>query len=296
MPIKHKNRKFSEEQNNFIDREVQKLLSQDIVQPSQSSWSARIVLSWEEKKQRWRLCLDYRAANSLSIAPMAHPLPNIEELLHQFRGQVYFHTLDLFQGYHQVQLEEESRQITAFSTRKGLFEYKRMPFGLNSCPTTYQALMESVLGELCWQSAAVYIDDLIIFGRTYEEAYERLSKVLEKLCTAGLRLRASKCKLFQRSVEFLGFIISNEGIKTCKHIVEAVLNFPQPKNVKEVQRFLGVTNYYRTFIKSHSKILAPIISLTRKEVPFKWTKECQTAFETIKTRLITPPVRNYFDP
>ena len=295
-PIKHKSRKFSDEQNKFIEEEVNKLIKQDIVQASTSNWSSRIVLAWEERKQRWRLCVDYRAVNCLSAAPLAYPLPNIEELLDQFRGQVYFHTLDLFQGYHQVQLEEGSREITAFATRYGLFEFKRMPFGLHSCPTTYQRLMQEVLGDLCWKSAIVYIDDLIIFGRTYEEAFERLMRVLEKLAAAKLRLRASKCRLFQKSVEFLGFIVSNEGIKTCRHIVDAVLNFPTPRNVKEVQRLLGIANYYRTFIKSHSQILSPIINLTRKGVPFQWTEDCQTAFETIKERLTTPPVRNYFDP
>ena len=173
-PIKQKNRKFSDDQNEFIEGEIQKLIRQDIVQPSSSNWSSRIVLSREERKNRYRLCIDYRAVNSLSIAPLAHPLPNIEEVIDQFREQKFFHTLDLFQGYHQCQLEEESIPVTAFAMKKGLFEYKRMPFGLNSCPTTYQALMESILGELCWKSAVVYIDDLIIFGKTYEEALERL--------------------------------------------------------------------------------------------------------------------------
>ena len=296
VPVKQKNRKFSEEQNRFIDAEVQKLINQDIIQPSLSNWSTRIVLSWEPRKNRWRLCLDYRTVNSLSVAPMAHPLPNIEELLDQFRGQVYFHTLDLYQGYHQCQLEEESREITAFATRKGLFEFKRMPFGLNSCPTTYQALMEAILGELCWKSAVAYIDDVIIFGSSYKEAFERLKAVLEKLREAGLKLRASKCRLFQSSVEFLGFIISEGGIHTCKHIVDAVVNFPKPNNVKEVQRFLGICNYYRTFIKSHSKILAPIINLTRKGNPFSWTMECQNAMDILKHKLTNAPVRNYYNP
>ena len=111
--------------------------------------------------------MDYRAVNSLSVPPMAHPLPNIEEILHQFKGQRWFHTLDLYQGYHQVQLTDESREVTAFATRKGLFEFLRMPFGVSSCPTTYQALMESILGNLNWKIAVVYIDDLIIFGKTY---------------------------------------------------------------------------------------------------------------------------------
>lgn len=294
-PVKQKNRKFSEEQNSFIDKEIQKLLRQDVVQPSQSNWSARIVLSREERKNRYRLCIDYRAVNALSAAPSAHPLPNIQEVMDQFRGQKYFHTLDLFQGYHQCLLEEESRPITAFSTKKGLFEYKRMPFGLNSCPTTYQSLMESILGELCWKTAVVYIDDVIVFGRTYEEARERLREVLIRLREAKLKLRASKVKLFQSSVEFLGFVISDEGIKTCRHIIDSVLNFPVPKNVKGAQRLLGIANYYRTFIKGHSKILEPIINLTRKEVAFEWTEQCQEALDTIKGKLTTAPVRNYYN-
>ena len=295
QPIKHKNRKFSDPQNEFIDKEVQKLIDQNIVERSESNWSSRVVLSWEGRKNRWRLCLDYRGVNSLSIPPLAHPLPNIEQLLHQFKGQVYYHTIDLFQGFHQVELDEESKPITAFSTRKGLFQYTRMPFGLSSCPTTYQALMEAVLGDLVWKTAIVYIDDVIVFGRSYNEAFERLSEVLKRLEEAKMRLRASKCRLFQSQVEFLGYVISKDGIRTCRHIVDAVLNFPQPKCVKDIQRFVGISNYYRSFIRSHSQILAPLISLTRKDSRFVWSDECQKAFELIKSKLVTPPIRNYFD-
>ena len=295
-PVKQKGRIFSEEQNSFIDSEIEKLIRQDVVQPSTSSWSSRIVLSREERKNRWRLCIDYRTINSLSAAPMAHPLPNIQEVLDQFRDQRFFITLDMYQGYHQIQLEEESRPITAFATRKGLYEYKRMPFGLASCPTTYQAVMQSVLGELVWKGIVVYIDDLIIFGRTYEETRDRLILALQRLKEAGLKLRASKCKLFLPQVEFLGFVVSNEGVKTCEHIVSAIVNFPTPCNVKSTQRLLGIANFYRSFIKNHSKILEPLINLTRKGVAFKWTDDCQTAFETIKNRLVNAPVRHYFDP
>ena len=119
---------------------------------------------------------------------------------------------------------------------------------------------------------------------------------MRRLREAKLKLRASKCKLFQKSVEFLGFVVSDEGIKTCRHIVDAVLKFPIPTSMKGVQKFLGIANYYRTFIKSHSKILEPPINLTRKGVPFEWTEQCQIALDTIKTRLTTAPVRQYYDP
>ena len=155
--------------------------------------------------------------------------------------------------------------------------------------------MEDILGEMVWKTAIVYIDDVIIYGRTYEEAYYRLIEVLRKLAAAKMRLRASKCRFFQPKVEFLGFVVSQDGIHTCKHIVDAVLNFPQPRSVKEVQRFLGVSNYYRSFIRSHSQILEPIIKLTRKNTPFVWSPDCQEAFEAIKAKLVTPPVRNYYN-
>jgi hypothetical protein len=156
--------------------------------------------------------------------------------------------------------------------------------------------MESVLGELCWKVAVVYIDDVLIFGTTYEEAKDRLREVLQRLRDARIKLRASKCQLFQRSVEFLGFVISNEGIKTCKHIVDAVTEYPVPTNVKQVQRFLGMCNYYRSFVKSHSQILSPIINLTRNGVAFEWTVECQQAMDTLKHKLVSAPIRNYYDP
>ena len=190
-------------------------------------------------------------------------------------------------------MAEEDREKTAFVTRKGLFQFKVMPFGLTNAPSTFERLMDLVLRGLQWEKCLVYIDDILVYGSSFEQTLSNLEAVFSRLKLAGLRLKPSKCHLFQESVSFLGYILNRDGLSCDTQKVEAVENWQEPTSVKEVRSFLGLASYYRKFIENFSSIAAPLTALTRKGVKFSWSPECEVAFQTLKTCLTQAPVLSY---
>ena len=172
-------------------------------------------------------------------------------------------------------------------TPEGLFEFSIMPFGLCNTPATFQRLIECVLPGLHWKSCLVYLDDVIIVGRTVQEHLNNMREVFQRLQEAGLKLKPLKCFLFQEEVHFLGHIVSQKGIATNP---EAVKNWPTPRNSREVQQFLGLCNYYRRFIQSYASVAKPLYQLTEKNKEFRWTESCEEAFTELKNKLATAPV------
>lgn len=187
-------------------------------------------------------------------------------------------------------LSEEDSDKTAFITRRGMFKFKRMPFGLCNAVATFQRLMDLVLAGLNLNICLAYLDDIVLFSRTPEEHLQRLECLLERLKEANLKLKPPKCKLFQRQVSFLGHIVSSEGISTDPEKIRLIKEWPAPKNLKELRVYLGLTGYYRRFILDYSKIVAPLHSLMKKNRIYSWSEECQAAFEELKKRLQEPPV------
>ena len=294
-PVKHKTRRFSEEQEKIISQEVEKLLKQGVIEKSNSPWSSRIVLAWNHYKGKYRVCLDLRDLNARSLAD-SYPLPNLQDLLQKLAGSKYFTTLDLYQGFHQYNLKKECREYTAFQTpRHGLVHYVRVPFGAKTAPNGFERLMEEVLGDLHMAIALVFIDDLCVFSATVEEGLKRLRAVFEKLREANMKLRPSKCKLLQVQVEYLGSIVSKDGITVANRIIEAVVDFKTPTNPKGVMRFAGLANFYREHIKNFAEIMYPLTKLTKKSVKWEWTNECEMAFQQMKTCLTSAPVRHFID-
>ena len=175
-------------------------------------------------------------------------------------------------------------------TRLGCFRYTVMPFGMTTSPSVFQRLMDCVLAGLSYITCLVYLDDVIIFGRTFEEQLTRLDEVFCRIRRANLKLKPTKCSLFQREVEFLGHIVSAEGIAMQPGKLEAIRSWPPCRNVTEVRAFLGTCGYYRRFILGFADIAIPLYNLLRKNEPFRWTGECQEAFEALKERLMTEPV------
>ena len=171
-----------------------------------------------------------------------------------------------------------------------------MPFGLCNAPATFQRLMERVLMGLQWEQCLIYLDDIIVFGKTFEETLDRLRRVLNRLKAAGLKLKPSKCRWFQRSVTYLGLVVSGEGIKCDPEKIEKVQNWPVPKTVPQVRAFIGIASYYRKFIPNFSEICAPLTNLTRKDIPYLWSEECQASFDTLKTKLTTASILSYPTP
>ena len=290
-PITIPPRRVPMKQKEIIDIEIDKMLQNDIIEPSNSPWSSPILLC-SKKDGSTRFCIDFRKLNSMTVKD-AYPLPRIDDSLEALSDNVWFHSLDLASGYWQCGVEPQDQCKTAFSSHRGLFQFKVLPFGLCNAPATFERLMEMVLKGLNFERCLCYLDDVIIFGKTFESALENLKMVLDRFRTANLKLKPSKCALFQTKCSFLGHVVQKEGISCDPSKVETVVNWPKPTNVSEVRSILGLAGYYRKFIKNFSTIAYPLVNLTKKDAKFVWTDECQIAFETLKSMLVSSPILAY---
>lgn len=290
-PVKQPSRRLAFAKREAEKVEIEKMLKQGVIRPSSSPWASPVVMV-EKKDKSMRFCIDFRRLNDLTRKD-AYPLPRVDDCLESLAGAQWFSTLDLSSGYWQVELEEEAKSKTAFATRSGLYEFNVMPFGLANAPSTFERLMEMVMRSLQWEECLIYLDDIISFGTTFEQELERLTRVFDRLRHANLRLKPSKCHLFQTGVDFLGHHVSRDGIHTCEDKVEAVKSWPEPVNLKELRSFLGLCSYYRKFIKDFAKIASPLNALVKKSVTFSWTEGCQHAFDQLKQTLTSAPVLAY---
>ena len=293
QPIKQSPYRVSQQQRAEIDSHIANMLEQDIIEVSSSPWSSPVVLV-KKKDGTTRFCIDYRKLNTVTKKD-SYPLPRIDDALDALSKSKYYSTLDLQSGYHQVSMHPDSKEKTAFISHAGLYQFRVLSFGLTNAPPQFQRLMARVLHGLEWKVCLIYIDDIIIFSRTFEEHLSRLSLVFDRLRQANLKLKPSKCHFAQTSVTFLGFVVSSEGILPDPDKILAVKSFPVPKSVKDVRSFLGLCNYYRRFVEGFAKIASPLNRLTRKDVAFVWSPECETAFNSLKNRLCSPPILAYPD-
>lgn len=273
---------------------IKQMQENDIIQPSCSPWAAPIVLV-RKRDGSLRFCVDYRKLNDLTTKD-AYPLPRIDDALDSLHNACWFSTLDLASGYWQVEVDPKDRHKTAFITRQGLFEFNVLSFGLCNSPGTFQRLMDLVLADLQWTTCLVYLDDIIVFGRTFQEHLLRLDEVLFKLRQANLKIKPSKCNLFATQVQYLGHVISADGVGVDPAKVQCVREWPVPKTQTEVRSFVGLASYYRRFVEGFAAVAQPLHQLTEKGRRFKWTEPCQQAFERLKIRLMTAPVLAYPDP
>ena len=267
---------------------LQDMLRKGTIRPSKSPWSSPIVLV-QKKNGSLRFCVDYRKLNAVTRKD-AYPLPRVDDTLDTLAGAQWFTTLDLISGYWQVEVKEDDREKTAFSTPDGLFEFNVMPFGLCNAPATFQRLMDAVFAGVQWNSCLVYLDDIIILGRTFEEHLCNLHHVFSRLREAGLKLQPAKCTFCQKEVTFLGHIVSPSGVAPDPSKTDKVTSWPTPACKRDVQQFIGLANYYRRFIRNFASIARPLHRLTEKTASFKWTSECQTAFDSLKLKLTSAPV------
>ncbi|MCG8046017.1 MAG: RNase H-like domain-containing protein, partial [Candidatus Thiodiazotropha endolucinida] len=287
-PIKQPPRRIPAHMNEEVDKQISDMIDKNVIQPSTSPWASGIVLV-RKKDGTQRFCVDYRRLNDVTIKD-AYPLPRVDESLDQLAGNKWFSSLDMNSGYWQVEVDGSDREKTAFNSRRGLFEFKVMPFGLCNAPATFERLMETVLAGLHWQICLIYLDDIIVTGKTFEDMLENLSKVFDRFVESGLKLKARKCHLFRTEVEFLGHLISAEGIRTDPRKIESIRDWPTPTCVKEVRSFLGLCSYYRRFIYQFSDIAKPLHVLTEQNSTFIWSEECMSAFETLKKKLTESPI------
>lgn len=275
-----------------IEAQVESMLAQGIVEECASPWAAPLVVV-KKKDGSNRICVDYRALNKVTEMD-GHPIPRIADSLDALAGATVFSTLDMTSGYHQVEVAAQDRDKTAFVTGRGHhLRFVTMPFGLCGAPSTFQRLMERVLQGLVWKSTVVYLDDVVIFSRTPEEHVGHLREVLERFEAHNLKLKPRKCELFRSEVGYLGHVVSRAGVATDPGNIEKVKSWEPPRNQKEVRSFLGLTGYYRSYVKDYGEIAEPMVRLTDARTEFRWTPQCQRAFETLRERLVTAPILGY---
>ena len=276
-----------------ISKQVQEMLDDDIIRPSVSPYGSPVLLVSNPDKS-YRFVVDYRHLNSMTVKdnfPVAHLLDSLQSL-----GSCqakYFSTMDLQSGYFQVPVAESSKQYTAFVTHDGLYEFNRMSFGLTNAPVCFSRLMSRVLQNLNWEIALLYLDDIIVFSKTFEEHMINLSKVFDRLRSANLTLKPTKCFFGREKIRFLGHLVSSDGLEPLPDKCQAVKDFPTPKRVRDVRAFLGLVGYYRKYIKDFSKIAPPLTDLTKKETCFKWSTVCEKALQTLKAKLLEAPILAY---
>ena len=268
-------------------QQVKEMLRDEVIRPSISPWASPEVMV-KKKDGSMRFCVDFRKMNDATIKD-AHTLPRIDNTLESLHGAQYFTTLDLKSGYWQVPIREEGKEKTAFRTSSGqLYEFNQLPFGLCNAPATFSRLMDRTLAGLAWNICLYYLDDIIVFSATWAENLERLRAVFERLCRTNLKLGACKCHLAAREV-------IPEGLEPELRLMEAISKLPPSRNVAEVRSFLGLVGYYRRFVKKFSDKAAPLNALLRKDQAWKWTQECQYAFETLKGKIASRPFSAYPD-
>ena len=292
-PIRQPVRRTPFALRNEVDEMVQEMLTQGVIQPSQSPWASPIILV-KKKDGGIRFCVDYCQLNRVTKLDV-FPLPRIDDTLDLLSGAKYFTTLDLASGYWQVCMDQASQEKTAFITYSGLYEFKKMPFGLVNAPATFQRLLEVVLNGLARHGCMVYLDDVLVVGRTFEEHNDNLAKVFQRLRSAGLTLKPKKCKFAQLEVCYLGHVVSAGGVRTDPAKLQAIVEFPVHTNVKALRSFLGLASYYRRFIPQFSRIAGPLYALTKKNSEFTWTAVSQETFEKLRKLLANAPVLTYPD-
>ena len=264
--------------------ELQELLKSGIVEESTSEWAAPIVVV-KKKDGTNRICVDYRKLNTITKFD-AYPMPRIDEMLDAVGKAQYITTLDLAKGYWQVPLEDTDREKTAFTSPIGLLQFCVMPFGLSGAPATFQRLMDRVLRGL-GDFVGVYLDDIIIYSETWDDHLHHLCQVLQRINDANLTLKLKKCSFGTQECTYLGHRIGCGGVRPEESKVKAVQDICRPQTKKEVRSFLGLTGYYRRFIKDYATIATPLTDLTKKGEPeqVKWTDQCENAFQTLKKAL-----------
>jgi len=294
-PVKHRTRRTPQAQHEECSNQINELYKAGRVRPSNSPWGSNILLV-KKKDGSWRMCVDYRELNTKTRNNDPYLLPRIDDTIDSLGRAKYFCTLDLIQGYHQVELTEESKPKTAFVVPRmnpSQWEFNYMPFGVQGGPATFQRLMDKLLQGLEHRVALAYLDDVIVFGATPWVCLAHLQLVFERLRAADLKLKPKKCEFFKKEILYLGHVVSGEGIKCDPTKVEAVQKWCRPRTARQVRMFLGTVNYYNRFVENFSGLAYPLFQQTRKTVKFAWSEECQTAFETLKQRLLEAPVMGY---
>ena len=292
-PFTYRPYRMSRSEQDMVREMVGELLAAGIVRESHSAYASPVLLV-KKKTGEMRLCIDYRKLNSLTVKE-SHPLPRIDDQIDRLSGGVYFTSLDLKAGYHQIPVAEQSRQYTAFVVPDGQYEYCSMPFGLTNAPRVFQRFMNRVLAPVR-SCAAAYLDDILLHSADLDAALQDLESVLKVLRDEGLTLNLKKCAFLQRTASFLGFEVSAGQVKPGSRKIDAVKDFPRPVSVHNVRQFLGLTGYFRHFIKDYASKARPLTLLLQKDLTWSWGPDQENAFQALQKELCSRPVLAIYDP
>lgn len=287
-PVQIRPYRFAPALKDEIEHQIADMLQSGVIRPSNSNFASPLIMV-KKKDDTWRPCVDYRHLNALTIKSK-YPLPVIDELLDELHGACYFSKLDLRAGYHQIHLTEGDEYKTAFHTHHGHFEFTVMAFGLTGAPATFQAEMNRTLSSLLRKCVLVFFDDILIYSSTYQEHLGHLNQVLKLLEQNQWKVKMSKCAFAQTSIQYLGHVISANGVATDHTKIAAVRDWPVPQDAKQLRSFLGLAGYYRKYVRNYASISKPLTQLLHKNAPFVWTSESQIAFDTLKQALVNAPV------
>lgn len=298
-PIYSKIYRFPKIHEEEVNKQIREMLQQNIIQPSNSPYNSPI---WVVPKkvdnsgeQKWRIVIDYRKLNEVTIEDK-FPIPNIESIFDKLGRAQYFTTLDLAKGFHQILVDEKDRPKTAFSTPQGHYEFVRMPFGLKNAPATFQRMINHVLRDQINKTCVVYLDDILIFSTSLQEHINSIHEIFEKLRASNLKIQIDKCNFFSKQTEYLGHILTNEGIKPNTKKVEAIQNLKIPHTRKQIKSFLGITGYYRKFIKDYAKVAQPMTRHLKKDSKINTNDPSyRDSFEKLKELITNYPTLRYPD-
>lgn len=290
-PVYHSARRMAPKHNSVVQKEIEATLSAGIVTPASSAWSFPIVIA-TKKDGKPRFCVDYRALNREMRADRFPPTM-IQEIFDELAGAVFFSTLDLFSGYWQIRLSEECKEQTTFVCRQGTFKFEVMPFGLMNAPSSFQRMMNSLLGHL--KFVKVYLDVVVIFSKDMTKHMIHLRAVIELIAKHGLKVKISKCEFARTSVSSLGHIVDSKGVRVDPSKIQVILETSRPNSQTELCSFLGIAGYYKRFIRSFATVSAPLHALTSTKSSFTWTEEAESAFIALKEAMTQPPVLAFPD-
>ncbi|CAK1549412.1 unnamed protein product [Leptosia nina] len=279
-----------------IEQQIAKLLDNKLIEESYSPFAAPVTLAFKKSEnKKSRLCVDFRELNKI-VVPQAQPFPLIEDLMMRTRNCKFFSTLDINSAFWSIPLRIEDRKKTGFITQEGHYQWTCLPFGLKTSPAIFQRILSNILRKYKLTDFTVnFIDDILIFSKSFEEHIIHLKKLLEAIKSEGFRLKFTKCTFALDCVKYLGHIIGNNSIQPLKDNLISIQHFPVPRTQKNVRQFLGKINFYNEYIPKGAIILEPLHNLLRKNQKFIWDHNCQRAFDTIKSLLCSQPILEIFD-